>query len=263
MSLQELSFKQINEALNLASQKNVPITITIRQESAWLNFPSRMVAITGKGLLVELPPVAADVPPHEFVPAEKMGVSFKLKHHKHLFTATAVGLQDFPLEGGESIKVLALCLPVRMQRLQRRMFYRVDIPSNRVVRASFWLGGKEAEPNGTSDATPVWSGRVTNLSAGGFQVLSTAPLGPMLEVGDSVGVRLSFGSGQESIYADAQLRQVVLEGVEQWTVGLQFVALAQSPEGREALMFIGRKVSEFQQIAERSAVTTAETTFGT
>ena len=255
MSLQELSFKQITESLFLGSQKNIPITITIRQDSLWLNFPSRMISITGKQLLVELPPVEADVPPHEFVPAEKLGISFKLKHHKHIFTATVAGMQDFPLENGESTKVLALCLPTRMQRLQRRMFYRVDVPANRVVRASFWLGGKEAEPNGTSDTTPVWSGRVTNISAGGFQLLSTTNLGPMLELGDSVGVRLSFGSGQESVYADAQLRHVVLEGAEQWSLGLQFVGLPQTPEGRQALMFIGQRVSEFQQIAEHSSTT--------
>ena len=92
-----------------------------------------MVAITGKGLLVEIPPVEADVPPHEFVPAEKLGVSFKLKHHKHIFTATVSGFQDFPLDDGGTMKTLALCLPVRMQRLQRRMFYRVDVPPNRVA----------------------------------------------------------------------------------------------------------------------------------
>jgi c-di-GMP-binding flagellar brake protein YcgR len=250
-----MRFKQITESLFLGSQKNVPITLTLRHDSMWLNFPSRMIAVAGKELLVELPPVEADVPAHEFVPAEKLGVSFKLKHHKHIFTATVAGLRNVPLDGGGSTQTLALCLPARMQRLQRRMFYRVDVPPNRVVRASFWLGGKDAEPNGTSDATPVWSGRVTNLSAGGFQLLSTTNLGPMLELGDSVGVRLTFGSGQESVYADAQLRHVVLESASQWSLGLQFVGLAQTPEGREALMFIGQKVSEFQQIAERSEVT--------
>jgi c-di-GMP-binding flagellar brake protein YcgR len=256
MSLQELSLKQINEAMSLASLKNVPITITIRHESTWLNFPSRMITIVGKSLLVELPPVEADVPPHEFMLAEKVGISFKLKHHKHVFTATVAGLQDFLLENGEPMKVLALCLPTRMQRLQRRMFYRVGVPPNRVVRASFWLGSKEAEPNGTSETTPVWSGRVVNLSAGGFQLLSATALGPMLEVGDSVGARLFFDTGQESAYADAQLRHVVLEAPEQWSIGFQFVGLPQTAEGRETLRFIGQKVSEFQQIAEQVSSTT-------
>lgn len=253
MALQELNLRQINEAMSLASQKNVPVAITTRHEDAWLNFPSRMITVAGKCLLVELPPVEADVPPHEFVPAEKIGISFKLKHHKHIFTATVAGLQDHLLDNGEPMKVLALCLPTRMQRLQRRMFYRVDVPPNRVVRASFWLGSKDAEPNGTSETCPVWSGRVVNLSAGGFQLMSSTPLGPMLEVGDSVGVRLSFGTGQESAYADAQLRHVVLETSGQWSIGFQFVGLTQTVDGRETLKFIGQKVSEFQQAAEQLA----------
>ena len=253
MLLQELSLRQINESLLLGSQKNIPITFTLRVDGAWLNLPSRMIAISGKQLLFELPPVEADVPPHEFVPAEKLGVSFKLKHHKHIFTATVAGVQDFALDGGGTTKVLAVCLPARMQRLQRRVFHRVDVPGNRVVRASYWMGSSGSEPSGVSDATPVWSGRVVNVSAGGFQLSSGASPLPMLDVGDSVGVRLSFGSGQESVYADAQLRHVAAEGSGQWSIGFQFVGLTQTAEGRETLKFIGQKVTEFQQIAEQTA----------
>ena len=75
----------------------------------------------------------------------------------------------------------------------------------------------------------------------------------MLDVGDSVGVRLSFGSGQESVYANAQLRHVAAEGSGQWSIGFQFVGLTQTAEGRETLKFIGQKVTEFQQIAEQTA----------
>ena len=232
MSLQELSVKQINEALALAAQKTIPITITYRQEPSWVNLTSRMVRIADNRLLVELPPIEADVAPHEFVPAEKIGISFKLKHHKHIFTATVAGVQDHVFDDGEPMKVLGLCMPMRMQRLQRRMFYRADVPPNRIVRASFWMGGRDGEPSGTSAATPVWTGRVTNLSAGGLQLIAAESPLPSLEIGDSVGVRLSFGSGQEAVYADAQFRHLVQEGQES-VVGLQFIALGQSAEGRD------------------------------
>ena len=115
----------------------------------------------------------ADVPPHEFVPAEKLGVSFKLKHHEHYFTATVAGVQDFALDGGGTTKVLAVCLPARMQRLQRRVFHRVDVPGNRSCGPpTGWAPAAAAQRR--SDATPVWSGRVVNVAPAG----SNCPAAP-------------------------------------------------------------------------------------
>ncbi len=52
MLLQELSLRQINESLLLGSQKNIPITFTLRVDGAWLNLPkAAYVTIPGKGKL--------------------------------------------------------------------------------------------------------------------------------------------------------------------------------------------------------------------
>jgi len=245
--LQELSVRQIDESLKLAVEKQVPVTLTIQQDGAWVNFPSRLLAITDKHMLIEPPPSDAGAPPHEFAPADKLGMSFKLKHYKHLVTATVAGMTDTAV-GGATVKVLSLCLPTRMQRLQRRAFLRVDVPANRVVRASFWLGGRTAEPQGAS-ALPVWTGRVTNLSAGGFQLACPTDRAARLEVGENVGVRIAFGSGEGAVYADAQFRHVEEDtpNTQDVVMGFQFLGLAQTPEGKEALRVISTKVAQFQQ----------------
>jgi len=51
-ALQELSVRQINEALGLAVQKTVPVTITIRQDGAWVNYHSQMIAMTADRLVI-------------------------------------------------------------------------------------------------------------------------------------------------------------------------------------------------------------------
>ena len=94
--------------------------------------------------------------------------------------------------------MLVICRPSRMQRLQRRAYIRAEVPPNRIVRASFWLGGRTAEPTGGSPTTPVWSGRVVNLSAGGFQLHTDAAAASDVEIGDAVGVRVVFGMGGQS-----------------------------------------------------------------
>jgi len=184
------------------------------------------------------------------VPADKVGLSFKLKHHKHLATATVAGIADWPVGGGLTCRAIGVCLPNKMQRLQRRAYFRADVPANRVVRAAFWLGGREAEPQGTTLTLPVWSGRVTNLSAGGFQIVCGLESVAPLECGETVGVRIAFGAGDGTVYADAQFRHVCRENDEA-VMGFQFLGLAQTNEGKDALRIISRKVSEYQQAAQQ------------
>jgi hypothetical protein len=87
---------------------------------------------------------------------------------------------------------------------------------------------------------------VVNISAGGFQFTSEHSLGDAVSPGDTVGVRISFGIGDETVHADAQLRRCLEEGGK-FHLGFQFVGLGLTPEGREALQVIGSKVNQFQR----------------
>jgi len=244
--LQQLDNRQINEVLAAAIAKTVPLTLTRRQGEGWCNLRSRLLATRGEHLLVEMPTLLHGETIEEIAPAEKLGVSFKLKHHKHLFMGTVVGAQRWALPGGEDIEALCICSPTKMQRLQRRAYQRADIPDGRIVRASFWLGGREAEPAGVSEERPVWSGRISNISAGGFQLVTGIDAADVIDVSDTMGVRVSFGAAEEVVYADAQLRHIEVAG-EQVLLGFQFVGLGQTPEGRETLALISEKVAEMQK----------------
>jgi len=244
--LQELSADQIAELIRMAVSRTVPLIITIRTDTSWENFHSRMLAVREPHLLVELPCVGAETVPHEFVPAERVGMSFKLKHHKHIFTATVVGQERITAPDGTVTPTLAVVLPTRMQRLQRRVFMRAEVPTNRIVRASFWAGGCDSEPAGTSPQRPVWSGRVTNISAGGFQLATDPQAAEGMESGDPVGVRLVFGTDGQTIYADAQFRYGQVDQ-DRALLGFQFIGLTETPAGRVALQMISANVSAWQR----------------
>jgi hypothetical protein len=244
--LQQLDNRQINEVLAAAVAKTVPLTLTRRQGEGWCSLHSRLLATQGEHLLVEMPTLLHGLSIEEITPAEKLGISFKLKHHKHLFTGTVVGVQRWALPGGEDIEALCICSPTKMQRLQRRAYQRVEVPAGRIVRAAFWLGGREAEPTGGNLERPVWSGRINNISAGGFQLITGIEAMDVIDAGDTMGVRVSFGTAEEAIFADAQLRHVEIAG-EQVLLGFQFVGLGQTSEGRETLALISEKVAEMQR----------------
>ncbi len=250
-NLQELNNTQIHEVLSVGFQRRIPSTITVRTNSKWLNLRSRLVQLHNEQLLLEFPSSDDTPEPHEFVPAEKIGLSFKLKHHKYLCAAAVSRIDTITLDDDSKVSVLCITWPSRMHRLQRRAFYRVDVPPGKIVRASFWPGGREAEPSGACPERPVWSGKVTNLSAGGFQVHAGAEAAKFLEAGYVVGVRLAFGAGgDDTVYADAQFRHVQ-DDSEMSMIGFQFIGLAQTDEGRQALQIITDHVAKFQRYAEK------------
>jgi c-di-GMP-binding flagellar brake protein YcgR len=248
--MQELDIQQINEAVSAAVDRRIPLSLTVPSHG-WNNLHSRFLVVQEEHLLVE-PPVSADGAPYEFTPAEKVEISFKLKHHKYLAHARVAGVAPWTPEGGVEVTVLCLCYPTQMQRLQRRSFTRVSVPPGRIVRVTFWAGDRKAEPTGRNSVESVWSGQVVDLSAGGFQALLPAGTElPKFEPGSLVGVRVVFGPGEQSVYSDAMFRHSAARPDVKLAVGFQFVGLAHDSAGRETLRIIGQKMSEFSRVSGR------------
>jgi hypothetical protein len=244
--MQELDIRQIEEAVDAAVDKCIPLTLAVDTDG-WKNLHSRFIDMDGTHIFVE-PGIDRAGVPQEFVPAEKVAMSFKLKHHKYLASARVVGLRPYTLDDGTQIPVLSLCFPTHMQRVQRRAFSRVEVPPGRVVRVSFWEGSKDTEPVVALAEFPVWSGRVVDISAGGFRAVFTDCKELTIEPGERVGVRIAFGAGEDSVYADAQFRHVDDAGDEDPThtgLGFQFLGLPHTPEGRDVLRLIAQKVADF------------------
>ena len=247
--LQELDIRQIHEMISQAADRQLPATVTQHVGEAWINLQSRVLDVREERIWIQIP-TESDGTPYELAPADRVGVTFKLRHHKYVFVATVAGLEYCPLTDGSRIPVVSLCWPTQMQPLQRRAFYRADVPESAVVRASVWLGGRNAEPSGTSSERPVFTGQVTNLSAGGFQFRTTDTAAARLDSGYLAGVRLVFGAGDQTIYADAQIRHVeAVKDEDLVLIGFQFVGLEQSAEGKQTLRFISLKVNEYQRYA--------------
>lgn len=248
-TLRELRTEQMAEALQGGAERSVPAIVTVGSGENLENLHSRVLGVADGHILIEQPASGELQMPKELTPAEKIGLTFKLKHYKYIFSAIVAGTQQFRLEDGTEMPVVSLCYPRRMQRLQRRAYIRTEVPSNHIVRASFWFGGQHAEPDGTTPDKPVWSGRVHNISAGGFQLTTAAEPADVLETGDLVGVHMTFGAADQTFCADAQLRHI--ESVDDGlSLGFQFIGLGHTFEGRAALRLLNAKITEYQRFAE-------------
>jgi len=245
-----LSRPRIDECLSEAFGRQVPVAITFRVERQWYSLHTRILQRTGEKLYLEYPKDAeGDVPLiGEGLP---VGLSFKIKHHKYLFSAVVDSVGRFQLDGGSEVGVLCVAKPGKVQRVQRRAYHRAPVPRNRSVLATFWAGGLSAAPANDSEHALTWEGWLVDISAGGFQVRTAARGAPQMETDDVVGVRIDLGQEYEPVLADAQLRHVALgEGGVQ-LMGFQFIGLNETPEGRNTLWRIGQVVCEFQRLADR------------
>lgn len=248
--IQELNRGQIENCLAEAVRRRVPVSMTCRVRGVWHNLHSGIVKQGRERLWLRLPDCDDDPADDALKIAEGMmlGMTFKLGHHKHIFNTPVEAVCGVKTDGGETLRAVCVPAPAKMQRIQRRAYYRVEVPRNRSVLATFWHGGQDG------DQSVRWEGWVTNISAGGFQVRLADRAAPNIGAGDVIGVRIEVGQEFEPILADAQFRQRISDpppthGVA--LLGFQFVGLNESLRGRQTLSRIGQIVRGFQRVMGR------------
>ena len=246
--IQDLSPIQIHEALSEALRREAPLAVTCCIDNSWYSMRSRILQLRDADICLEYPSCEGEAP--ELSDSTPIGLSFKIKHHKHLFNALIEEACE-RTDGGEGVEAIRIAIPRRMQRVQRRAYHRVEIPRNRSPLATFWEGGLSGANAGASGGPFSWEGWLTNISAGGFQIRLSSRHAPQLDVGDVVGVRLDMGQGYTPIEADVQFRHEASEEEGVALLGFQFVGLGHSHAGRETLQRVGRIVCEFQRIEGR------------
>ncbi len=241
--LEELSQEEMLEALKLLGESHLPVALTVQYRERWITFPTCAIA-QHKGILwVEQPDPGQFPKGFRFRIGERVGVSFSTGHRKFVFAGRVGYLETYRLEDAPPAEAVRLDRPERMLKVRRRLHDRIELPFDELTRATFWLGGWEAQPAEATVETPTWSGRVLNISQGGMLVRTTYEAAKYLEVGDMLGVLVTFGSEEQAALIDAQLRHCAPDG-EMALMGLQFVQVEGDEQGAGALELIHRKIAE-------------------
>lgn len=241
--LQELAPGEIQEVIDLLAEQTLVVALTVRHQGRWVTFRARVIAQCNGVVWVEKPKTDHLPTPYEFDVGGQVGVSFSMAHRKYVFSAKTLGHEVYSLDEQESSTALTLGVPSVMQKVERRLHDRLDLSIDRVTRASFWLGGWEAHPEEASVAAPVWSGRILNVSTGGVLVRTGYEAAKYVEVGDILGVHITFGGSEESVFVDAQLRHCARDG-EMALVGLQFVEDPDRPENNVGVETIRKMIAD-------------------
>lgn len=191
---------------------------------------------------------------------QPVGVNFKHAYGKFVFDTTVVSLEPScdPEAGG----TIVLAEPQRVGVIQRRSYFRVNVPRSLRVNVVLWhrTGHRTQD-----DRTHIYSeGSLMDISAGGAQVIV-----PRKDAKSCVATAVTEGGAGESEFRkgqflgmrftpmpyetplmfNAQVRSVLPTADQaNLCLGLQIVGLEASDEGRQVLSRLAKVVECYHQI---------------
>jgi hypothetical protein len=190
---------------------------------------------------------------------QPVGVNFKHAYGKFVFDTNVVALE--PSTDPEAGGTIVLAMPDRIGVVQRRSYFRVNVPESLKVNVVIWHRTSQRR---SKEATTYFEGRLMDISAGGAQIimpLKGAGENAASAVGESefrkgqfIGARFTPMPYETPLMFTAQIRNVLptADGGG-LCLGLQIVGLEASDEGREVLARLAAVVDRYYQMNQSGA----------
>jgi len=186
---------------------------------------------------------------------QPVGLSFKHAYGKFVFDTTVVSLEASadPDAGG----TIVLAVPERIGVVQRRSYFRVNVPRSLKVSVVLWHRTGRRAPNERTHT--YYEGRLMDISAGGTQLVVPLKRGGGDEAGAAgesefrkgqfMGVRFTPLPYETPLMFNAQIRNILptADGTG-LCLGLQIVGLEASDEGRQTLSRLATVVDRYHQL---------------
>lgn len=270
--------------LQTAIDKKVPAIMSYLSKGKWHVAKVLLNELVGDRLSVDSATSKKKQHPLNIQANQPVGISFKYEYGKFVFDTTVLGFE--PTSSPEADEgwggTMILAVPNRIEVVQRRSYYRVDVPESLKVKVIMWhrSGKREAKKqieDAAEDVHNYCQGRLVDISAGGAQVVvsysdqagcpesvrqeskgntsRTFCAGELdFRKGQFVGMRFTPMPYETPLVVSAQIRNILptADG-RSASLGLQIVGLEASPEGREVLARLISIVEQYYQINQSGA----------
>ncbi len=241
----------VYEHLNLACALNAPADIRVFKGKIAYTYKSRLYDISkhaGKQRVV------IDIPTEEgrFVSLRRgteIEIHFAARSDRFLFDAKVLDRSTFALASSK-VPVLLVSYPEVLENSQRRAYYRVSPPSSKPVPVRLTTFKHRKDGRWTyEERLEALRAQLMNISAGG--IAARLPKDQSKDI--DVGARLKLAFRLEPEEDEIKLMGMVRHSREDLVdramkiLGIQFVDLEQSSEGRQYIDRIFAYVAEIQR----------------
>jgi c-di-GMP-binding flagellar brake protein YcgR len=278
--------EKLNTILRTVVNEKIPAIMSYLSKGKWHVAKVLLTDLDSNRLSVESIRAAKKQRPINIQLAQPVGISFKHEYGKFVFDTTVIGLELSPdpennRDGGGSI---VLTMPEKMEVVQRRSYFRVEVPESLKVKTLLWhRSSKEETKSRIQDRMEenqgCYQGRLLDISAGGAQIVVpyqnmlstptsfeqqltpnesgdsiTDPVKPNFKKGQFVGVRFTPLPYETPLTFSAQIRNILPTADGQGiSLGLQIVGLEASPEGHQVLTRLIAVVGQYYQMNQAGA----------
>jgi hypothetical protein len=251
------------EILQTLIEKKVPVVMSYLSKSKWHVAKVQLAGLGANRLTAR---VSSGKKPHpiNIQVNQPVGISVKYDYGKYIFETTVVDLEP-PSDSGTSFSsesqkgnrttgggTIVLAVPDRIEIVQRRSYFRVNVPVSLKVNVMFWhrcSGGEYGVP-----PERYWQGKLVDISAGGMQIVVKGGQRPEFKTGQFIGLRFTPMPYEIPLMFDAQIRNILpTADNKDLCLGLQIVGLEASPEGRQVLQRLCNVVERYYRINQSSA----------
>jgi len=221
-----------------AVQRREPATITLRRGDDWLSARSHFLWFDeAEQTLALLYPTALETaPPPELAVGEQVGVSFRRGHKKCIFTTSVVGRRTAD-DGAPMVMVAA---PDALHEYQRRAYQRAVVASDREIAVRVFT---------VFERTPIATGRLRDLSAGGTMIDVEPPVNSRMRVGEAVRLEIAVDPRTPPLSVEGVCRHISVRPKGRIGFGVQFRGLEATCQGQAALKAIALFVSSIRKEA--------------
>jgi hypothetical protein len=273
------------EILQTAVDKKVPAIMSYLSKGKWHVAKVLLTELGADRFSIESTHIEKKPHPINVQMDQPVGISFKYEYGKFVFDTTVVDLG--PSSDSTSIGrggTIILAVPDRIEVVQRRSYFRVNVPESLKVNVMLWhrsqTSASSVEPlvsakaqagagkdlperqtptlSETSHIHKYYQGRLADISAGGAQIIIDAeprPVGvspaqePEFKKGQFVGLRFTPLPYEMPLMFNAQIRNILPTADNKSIyLGLQIVGLESSREGRQVLSRIVGVVERYYRM---------------
>lgn len=238
---------QIEQFLSQSAQNALCGTLTVLCEGKWriLDVVISRLSDAGLHLIISGQPCL----PTAFKPEQPVGLCFQQDFYKYLFESKIEHTS-----GDSNTGQIVVERPEKIEKMPRRAFERQLVPAGLNVRAMFWHRGYLND----ADRTPqedYWQGKLENLSAGGAMIRVAAEQREFFSIGQLVGVQFTPMSYQKPLLLEGHVRHLKPQSdSENLLVGVEFLGLEASPEGRDVLHRLLDVIDEYEKLNKKSTL---------
>jgi c-di-GMP-binding flagellar brake protein YcgR len=244
--------------LQTAIDMKVPAIMSYLSKDKWHVAKILLTSLDGDSLAVEST-ISRRQRPINIRVDQPVGISFKHGHGKFVFDTTVKALEPSadPEAQRQRGGIIVLALPDKIEVIQRRNYFRVNVPESLKVKVLLWpRSGNRSQTDPKHDVIVethnCCQGRLMDISAGGTQVIvpNQNDAGQAsFKKGQFISMRFTPLPYETPLILNAQIRNILPTVDEQnSSLGLQFVGLEASPEGREVLSRLIGIVERYYQI---------------